>query len=123
MIGVIATPICAGGIVNHVLDLPARNSKKLFLQKFSKYSNPRRLRCCRKRWRKLGAKSGTRLDWIDSERERLGHGERKAQELVDRSYGKHPRVYDHAVEKLEDLLKEKQQFEQKTAIERQGHEL
>lgn len=59
----------------------------------------------------------TRVDWIDSERERLGHEERKAQELVDRSYGKHPRVYDHAVEKLEDLLKEKQQFEQKIAIE------
>jgi len=60
----------------------------------------------------------TRLDWIESERERLGHEERKAQELVDRSYGKHPRVYDHAVEKLEGHLKEKQQFEQKIAIGR-----
>jgi DNA invertase Pin-like site-specific DNA recombinase len=59
-----------------------------------------------------------RLCWIETERERLEHEERKAHELVDRSYGKHPRVYDHAVEKLEELLKEKQQFEQKVAIER-----
>jgi hypothetical protein len=58
------------------------------------------------------------LSWIETERERLDHEERKAKELVDRSYGKHPRVYDHAVEKLEELLKEKQQFEQKVAIER-----
>jgi hypothetical protein len=59
-----------------------------------------------------------RLCWIETERERLDHEERKAKELVDRSYGKHPRVYDHAVEKLEELLKEKHQFEQKVAIER-----
>jgi DNA invertase Pin-like site-specific DNA recombinase len=59
-----------------------------------------------------------RLSWIEAERERLEHEERKAQELVDRSYGRHPRVYDHAVEKLEELLQEKQQFEQKIAIER-----
>jgi hypothetical protein len=59
-----------------------------------------------------------RLCWIETERERIEHEERKAHELVDRSYGKHPRVYDHAVEKLEELLKEKHQFEQKVTIER-----
>jgi DNA invertase Pin-like site-specific DNA recombinase len=58
-----------------------------------------------------------RLDWIESEHERLEHEQRKAQELVDRSYGKHPKVYDHAVEKFEAVLIEKEQFEQKIAIQ------
>ncbi len=42
---------------------------------------------------------------------------RKAQELVDRSYGKHQRVYDHAVEKFEAILVEKENFERKVAIQ------
>jgi DNA invertase Pin-like site-specific DNA recombinase len=59
----------------------------------------------------------TRLDRTECERERLELEVRKAQQLVDRSFNKHQRVYDHAVQKLEELLKEKQQFEQKIAIE------
>jgi len=56
------------------------------------------------------------LEWIESERERLEHEKRKAEELVDQSYGKHRRVYDYAVEKLDAILKEKDQFDQKVAI-------
>ena len=58
----------------------------------------------------------TRLDWIESERERLKLEMRKAQELIDRSYNKHQRVYDYAVEKFEAILKEKKQFELKIKI-------
>src|SRR5262245_39687946 len=56
------------------------------------------------------------LEWIDSERERLKLEMRKAQDLIDRSYGKHPRVRDYAVDKLNAILKEQDQFDQKVAI-------
>ena len=58
----------------------------------------------------------TRLDWIESERERLKLEMRKAQELIDRSYGKHPRVCDYADKTFEAILKEKEQFELKIKI-------
>jgi hypothetical protein len=58
-----------------------------------------------------------RLSWIESERERLKHEERKAQELMDRSHGSRELVYNYAVDKLEKVLQEKQQFEQKIAID------
>ena len=58
-----------------------------------------------------------RLSWIESERERLEHEERKAQELMDRSHGSR-RAYDYAVDQLEKVLQEKEEFEQKIAIER-----
>ena len=58
-----------------------------------------------------------RLDWVESERERLDLEVRKAQELVDRSYGKHQKVYDHAVEKFDAILVEKENFERKVAIQ------
>src|SRR5262249_19186474 len=59
----------------------------------------------------------TRLDWIETERQRLELEMRKAQELIERSYGKHESVYDYAAEKFEAIQKEKKQFEQKIAIE------
>ena len=58
-----------------------------------------------------------RLSWRNAERERLAHEERKAQELVDRSHGSHPRVYTLGVDKLEKILQEKTEFEQKVAID------
>ena len=39
------------------------------------------------------------------------------QELIERSYGKHPSVYDYAGDKFEAIKKDKQQFELKIAIE------
>lgn len=59
-----------------------------------------------------------RLSWIESERERLKHEEWKAQKLLDRSHGSRPRAYDYAVDQLEKVLKEKQEFEQKVFIEK-----
>jgi Recombinase len=59
----------------------------------------------------------TRLDWIESERQRLELEMRKAQELIERSYGKHESVYDYAADKFEAIKKEQKQFEQKIAIE------
>ncbi len=58
-----------------------------------------------------------RLNWIDSERERLEHEERKAQERVDLSHGTRPRVYNDALDKLERVLREKEEFELKVSIE------
>jgi len=58
----------------------------------------------------------TRLDWIESERERLKLEMRKAQELIERSCGKHDRVYDYAAKKFEAIEKEQEQFEQKIKI-------
>ena len=59
----------------------------------------------------------TRLSQIQCERERLGLEQRRAKELMERSYGSHPRAYDYAVDQLEKVLQEKQEFEQKLAIE------
>jgi len=56
------------------------------------------------------------LEWIESERERLEHEKRKAEDLVDRTYGKQPRVRDYAVDKLNAILKEQDEFDQKVAI-------
>jgi hypothetical protein len=58
----------------------------------------------------------TRLDWIESERERLKLEMRKAQELIERSYNKHENVYDYAAEKFEAIKKDKKQFELKIKI-------
>jgi hypothetical protein len=59
----------------------------------------------------------TRLDWIESERQRLELEIRKTHELIERGYGKHPRVWEYADNKFEAILKEKEQFEQKIVIE------
>ncbi|HKX83561.1 MAG TPA: recombinase family protein, partial [Pyrinomonadaceae bacterium] len=59
-----------------------------------------------------------RLLWIEAERDRLDDEEKKAQELVDRSHGSRMRVYNYAIDRLEEILKKKQEFEQKVAIER-----
>ena len=58
-----------------------------------------------------------RRSWIKTERERLAHEQRKAEQLVDSSYGKHPQAYNHAVEKLDNILQEKDEFERKIAIQ------
>jgi DNA invertase Pin-like site-specific DNA recombinase len=58
----------------------------------------------------------TRLDWIESERQRLKLEMRKAQELIERSYNKHDRVYDYAAKKFEAIEKEQEQFELKIKI-------
>jgi len=58
-----------------------------------------------------------RVDWIVAERERLEHEERKAQERVDSSHGTRPRVYNDALDKLEKVLQEQEEFELKVSIE------
>ena len=58
-----------------------------------------------------------RLDWVDSERERLEHEERRAQERVDRTHDGLPRSHRDALQKLENILQEKDEFEQKIARE------
>jgi DNA invertase Pin-like site-specific DNA recombinase len=59
----------------------------------------------------------TRLSWIESERERLGHQERRARERADLTHGGLPRVHLDALEKLEKVLQEKEEFERKIALE------
>jgi DNA invertase Pin-like site-specific DNA recombinase len=61
-----------------------------------------------------------RLSWIESERERLAHEERVAQDRADLTRGNLPRVHFDALKKLEKVLEEKEQFEQKIAIKRLG---
>jgi hypothetical protein len=58
-----------------------------------------------------------RLSWIASERERLKHEEKIARERADRAHGSLPRVERDALEKLERVLQEKDEFEQKLALE------
>ena len=59
----------------------------------------------------------TRLSWIESERERLAHEECLAQRRADLVCGSLQRVYRDALQKLENVLAEKERFEQKIAIQ------
>jgi DNA invertase Pin-like site-specific DNA recombinase len=56
-------------------------------------------------------------NWIESERERLKHEEQKARERADLTRGSLPRVHRDALQKLEDVLQEREEFEQKIALE------
>ena len=56
-----------------------------------------------------------RLGWIESERERLQHEERRARERADLTHGGLRRVHRDALEKLEKVLEEKEEFERKIA--------
>ena len=58
----------------------------------------------------------TRLQWIECERERLQHEERIAHERAELARGSLPRVHFDALEKLEQVLEEKERFQQKIAI-------
>jgi hypothetical protein len=58
-----------------------------------------------------------RLEWIEAERERLTHNEKRAVETLDRSHDEVPRVYKLAQKQLETILQEKEEFERKVAIE------
>ncbi len=58
-----------------------------------------------------------RLSWIEAERIRLNHERRRTEEFVDRSSPEHPYVYKHALDKLEMILKEQEEFERNVAIE------
>ena len=59
----------------------------------------------------------TRLNWTQSERERLDHEERKARERADITRGDLPRVHRDALQRLENVLQEKEEFERKVAFE------
>jgi DNA invertase Pin-like site-specific DNA recombinase len=58
-----------------------------------------------------------RLAWIESERERLKHAERLARERADLTRGSLQRVHRDALEKLERVLEEIEEFEHKAAME------
>jgi hypothetical protein len=58
-----------------------------------------------------------RVSWIESERERLQHEERRARERADLTHSGLPRVNRDALEKLEKVFKEKEEFELKIALE------
>jgi DNA invertase Pin-like site-specific DNA recombinase len=64
-----------------------------------------------------GRKELKHRNWIESERERLEHEERKARERADISRGNLPRVHFDALKKLENVLEEKEVFEQKVTHE------
>jgi hypothetical protein len=58
-----------------------------------------------------------RLDWIEAERQRLDHEERRARERADLTHGDLPLVHRDALGKLEKVLQEKEEFERKIAFE------
>src|SRR5262249_14948866 len=62
-------------------------------------------------------KNQARRDWIQSERERLAHEERVAEERAELARGKLQGVYFAALEKIEQIREEKEQFEKKVALE------
>ena len=57
-----------------------------------------------------------RLKWIEAERERLEHEERRAKERADLTHNSLRRVHLDALEKLEKVFEEKERFEQKIAL-------
>jgi DNA invertase Pin-like site-specific DNA recombinase len=59
----------------------------------------------------------TRLSWIESERERLSHEESVARERAELARGRLESVYLDSLEKLENVLQKKKEFEQKIARE------
>ena len=59
----------------------------------------------------------SRLKWIESERERFEHEERRARERAELTHGSLRRVNRDALEKLENLFKEKEEFEQKITLD------
>ena len=59
----------------------------------------------------------TRANWTQSERERLDHEEQTARERADLTRGELPRVHRDALERLENVLQEREKFEQKIAFE------
>jgi DNA invertase Pin-like site-specific DNA recombinase len=59
----------------------------------------------------------TRLAWVQAERERLAHEERRAQERADFTQGSHRLVHLDALQRLEKVLEKKARFEQKAAME------
>jgi DNA invertase Pin-like site-specific DNA recombinase len=63
------------------------------------------------------SKIQTRLHWIKSERERLAHEERLADERAKLAQERFPRVHLAAMAKHEKILKEQEEFEQKIAFE------
>jgi hypothetical protein len=62
-------------------------------------------------------------NWIESERERLKHEEQKARERADLTRGSLRRVHRDALQKLEDVLQEREEFEQKVALEQSTHKV
>src|SRR5262245_2893890 len=56
-------------------------------------------------------------NWIESERERLDHEERRARERANLTEGSLRRVHLDALEKLEKVFKERAEFEQKIALQ------
>jgi len=62
-------------------------------------------------------KSLHELSWIESERERLGHEQRKAEDRADITRGSLPRVHFDALAKLEKVREEQERFEQKISLE------
>ena len=62
-------------------------------------------------------KNKTRLSWIESERERLSHQEAVARERAELACGRLESVYLDSLEKLENVLQEKKEFEQKISLE------
>jgi DNA invertase Pin-like site-specific DNA recombinase len=58
-----------------------------------------------------------RVNWTQSERDRLNHEEKKARERADLTRGDLPRVHRDALQRLENILQEKEEFERKIAFE------
>ena len=54
------------------------------------------------------------VNWIESERERLQHEERRARERAEITHNSLRRVHLDALEKLEKVFQEKEEFERKT---------
>ncbi len=59
----------------------------------------------------------TRRSWIESERERLRREQRRAEDREEMTHDSFKRVHRDALEKLEKILEEKEQFEEKIASE------
>ena len=105
------------GRANRAPDLLATSSMAIFSPRFLRCSKPLRSKCCRQHWKSLETRSARELNWIQSERERLDHEEKTARERADLTRGDLPRVHRDALQRLENVLQEREEFERKIAFE------
>ena len=97
--------------------LAAALSTPLYCAKYSRSYKLHPIEMLKSALEATRTKKQTRLDWIRSERERLAHEQRLAEERADLTRGSLPRVHRVALENLETVLQAKEQFEQKIALE------
>ena len=113
----IVTPIAADGRLHLAPDSSTIDFDERILAEFFKVVEAPPLEMLKTALEQTRSHERSRLNWIESERERLAYEERRAQERAERTHDSLPRVSQDALQKLNKVLTEKDEFEQKIALE------